>query len=300
MKRINMYLKIVIVFSILVLSLIGFFSLNVDNSKAKFSDSTTFNHYIKSNALYFKSDLLSNVGKTNYINNYNYTNIPFNIYNYLNDDKVTDYDISYTIGCTVDNAVSSYYNCYIDSTLNTKNGSILNTGICKNNGVQTNDTYEQCINNNYTWYSDMQSNSHNLRITNVNTTNVDEFNVIVTVEVTSPFKYTLTGTFHINNIYSNTLAQSFNVSIDTSGYYCILSITNDYYDNGNITINLLNNKYLFDETDSNYINSTNKLSSNNVINSITLNVPSNSRKMVKLFKNNNTCSLNNISYSISS
>ena len=171
-------------------------------SYARYVSNYAWNYYLGTKGFYFSSSELGINKVTNVNNNWGFESTYFTIRNSENDSLVTDYDIQYTVKCTILNDASSYSKCLLNGTnYDTFTGVISSSSVCRNNINQLDvSSYnkEKCESEGYEWY--IQENYKDLYFDIVKTgdKSIDHVNVLVEVTSTSPYTKTLIGEFNLS------------------------------------------------------------------------------------------------------
>lgn len=270
--------RIIILFCITLL----FFTISFTFGKYIFN--STKKYYLTSKGFYFKSDLLNVNSKLNTNLKWNGSNIEFNLTNSENDELVTEYAISYKLTCNVLGDQKEYIKCNLNDTEeNSYNGVLSSDSYCINTTDDTDVTSygkKQCEIEGYTWNKQKSTKTHyfNLELLD-NEKEIEEVEVEVKAESTSPYKTTLVGIFNLNYYKDD----SENTKIDLEKYYDYeeLSITNlsDYNKCYEITFD--NTKLINNDIDNTI---GNEVDENNKVNKITIEVPSKKYYSYKFYK----------------
>ena len=272
--------KILVAF---VVALCGVLLLTKGASYAKYASNSAWNYYLESKDFYLSSDYLSPNGMKNVNNNWDLSNIHFNVRNSHNDILATEYDINYKVTCTTNN---ENVLCNLNDTgKNEYNGVLSATKKCVNeiNEVDVSRLSEsECEVNGYEWKSIVATKDLHF-----NLTSETEFdNVIVNINVTSthPYKKTLLGTFELTK--------------DKSINGVVLSQYNNYdeYDRLIISNSYFNEKCVKVSYDSNVLRVDTPLvnvdsfeqDANGFINSVIFKVPSKESRTFKFYKVDST------------
>jgi len=297
MKK-NIMIPVSIVIAILLV--IGFFTIILFRSNAKYINYKEMNHYYESSKLYISSPILDTDNKNNIINNYKFSDIEFTVKNSLSSNQITNYDISYSIECSINEEASKYYKCVLDNTNNSATTKdLLKNSICQEDNTLTE---EECLKNEYTIELHEVENNHTLKLEKL----IEEEypNSYITVELnlstTKPFTYSLTGTY-ILNIDNNNQDIIEIKQLKELNSSCEYKITNKYLETKDVQLNIDTNNVLIDESSSIY---QSKLSSttniNNYIDSITISMNSFETKEINLYKKDfsTQCNIEYLTYSI--
>lgn len=190
MKKTTKILLIIVI----TLSFVFLFTKGV--SYAKYASNSVWNYYLESKKFYFSSDYLSINNTVNVNNNWDLSNIEFNLKNTDNNNIATDYDINYNITCTTDN---KDIKCNIlDTSSNNYTGILSSYQKCINNIDDIDvSSYDKtnCELNGYEWQS--IAATKDLYFNLESDIEFESVNVTIKVVTTSPFKKTLLGTFVI-------------------------------------------------------------------------------------------------------
>jgi hypothetical protein len=255
---------------------------------ARYVGNSVRDYYLKSKGFYFTSDYLSSNTVKNVNNLWTGENVYFNIKNSLNDVVVTDYDINYTVTCTIEGDASNYTECRI-------NGEEINTL----DGVLS--TFETCVNNKGDGIDVSSFNKTDCELEGyewVNEPSIKEFyfNVIlldpdyelkdVTVNVTatsnSPYRKTLSGDFILHKISE----EEKGVTIDYKNYenYDSLIISNSYPIEKCVKVSWDASKLVIDADKSEF--SSFEVDENGYINEIKLNIGAKKSKNYIFYRRN--------------
>lgn len=247
---------------LLIILLLGVLLAVKGVTLAKYVYNSAHNHYLSSKGFYFKSDYLKETSTDNLYNSWDGESIHFNIYNSKNKSLITKYDINYELKCEIiDSDVST--KCLLNGTNDsTFNGTISSVKTCTDGDITYNYNEEECLNNNLTW--DYIQNIDDLYF-NVESPDVKDVNVLITLKTTAPYSKTLKGNFLLHR-NSNTENITFKYKrYDELGK---LVITNTYNENKCLNITWDASKLRIHGD--NYLNYTKD--ANNYINSIKIQV----------------------------
>lgn len=216
--------NILIVLLVMVAGLIGIKGITY----AKYAYNSAWDHFLKSKGFYFSSDNLSINGLKNVNNAWNGENIYFNIKNSINDNVITNYDISYEAGCeVVDNPD---YDCKLNDDSNLVNGILSSFESCHNSlndGIDVSQlSKNDCEVNGYEWIKQTTISNLYFNIFSVNgdTQLPDDINVLVTVKSLDPYSETLRGNFLIHKMQTDD--NSLNMNYEHYENYGRLVISN--------------------------------------------------------------------------
>ena len=216
---------------LLIVILLGVLSLITYNySMARYVSNSFWNYYLGTKGFYFSSEQLDTTKITNINNNWERDSTYFRIMNSQNDYLVTDYDIEYTVKCTIQGDASEYSKCGLNGTeFDTFTGVLSFSGICINklDGQKVNfNTKEDCELNKYEWK--IQENYKDLYFDVIKTTDKDINYVSVLIEVTSnsPYRKTLVGEFNLST--TEMLESGLDINYKEFDNYSRVIITNSY------------------------------------------------------------------------
>ncbi len=188
----------------MLLLLLGVVSMSISFTFSKYVYNKLWTQYLIASELHLSSDHLSSKGIDNYYNYWFGNDIYFNIKNYINND-ITDSDIVYNITCEIEGDASNYAECII----NNESSSITNESLNKEefciNKIDEVDvslyTKSRCDQEGYIWESKKIKEElfFNVFLTNENY-ELDEVEVLIKVESTSPYNKILKGTFYLKKV----------------------------------------------------------------------------------------------------
>ena len=226
-------------------------------SFARYVSKTAWNHYLSTKGFYFSSEQLDTTKVTNVNNNWNLESTYFTIKNSEDNILVTEYDINYTVKCTIQNEASSYSKCTLNGTdSDTFTGVISSSSVCKNN-IDDEDTSlytkEECETKGYEWI--VQENHKELYFDVVKTTEQElkDVNVLIEVTTNKPFSKKITGEFKLSNVE----IEKNGLELDYKEYdnYNRLIVTNSYDENKCVKLNWNPNNLQIDDTNQKIISS---------------------------------------------
>lgn len=215
MKKLTKHIfAVIIVVVAVVLSICSF-------SYAKYVSDSVWNYYIESQGFYFSSDYLGTTSVANVNNIWDGSSVHFNVKNAINDGVTTIADINYTVTCTLNNSDT----CKLNGTdSNTYTGVLSSYEACTNNSTDGVDvsTYDKstCEMNSYNWSKQVASKDLYFDIANS-----DNVIATITVQSTSPYSKTLTGTFELNKV---TESESVSLKYTNKTNYSRLVISNSF------------------------------------------------------------------------
>ena len=266
MKKRTKYLLLLVIF----LSIISIITSGY--SFAKYVSNHAWNYYLGTKGFYFSSEQLGSTKITNINNNWNFEKTLFTIKNSENDFLVSDYDIEYTVKCTIQNEAAKYSKCTLNGTnSNTFNGKISSSSRCQNNIDEfdvSSYNKEQCESNGYEWF--VQENYKELYFDIAKTTekNLDYVSVLIEVTSTAPYSKTLLGEF---NLSSGGIQES-GLKIDYQEFnnYSRVIVSNSYDEKKCVKLSWNSENLRIDETSGQL--SSYQYDKNNNINEIIFNI----------------------------
>ena len=257
---------------LLVIFLLFVFVVTNGYSYAKYVSNSVWNYYLETKGFYFTSEQLGTNKIVNVDNNWDFGSVFFSLKNSENGNLVSDYDIEYTVKCTIQNDASSYSKCVLNGTdSDTFNGVISSSSICRNNinSVDVSSYIEdKCKADGYEWV--VQENYKDLYFDVVKTGEVDLDYVSVLIEVTStvPYSKTLLGEFNLSSI--NMIENSLKVSYKEFNNYSRVVLSNSYDENKCVKLNWNSNNLRIDEINDGILSY--QYDNNGYINEIKLNI----------------------------
>ena len=262
-----------------VAALCGVLFITKGVSYAKYASNSAWNYYLESKDFYLSSDYLNTDGMKNVNNNWDLSNIHFNVKNSHNDILATEYDINYKVTCTTNNENVS---CNLNDTgKNEFNGVLSTTKKCINeiNEVNVSSLSEsECEVNGYEWKSIVATKDLYF-----NLASESEFeNIIVNINVTStsPYKKTLLGTFELtkDKSVSGVISSQYN----NYNEYDRLIVSNSYSNEKCVKVSFDSNVLRVD-TPLNNVDSFGQ-DTNGYINSIIFRIPQKENRTFKFYK----------------
>jgi len=260
-------------YMLLVVMLLGLLSIiTYSYSFAKYVSNHAWNYYLGTKGFHFSSEQLGITKVTNVNNNWDFESTHFTLKNSDNDFLVSDYDIEYTVKCTIQNDASNYSKCTLNGTdSDTFKGIISSSSICKNNIDELDvSSYNQneCESNGYEW--NIQKNYKDLYFDVIKTGEKDLNYVSVLIEATStlPYSKTLLGEFNL----SSAEIQEIGLKLDYKEFdnYSRVIISNSYDENKCVKLNWNADNLRIDETNEHILSY--QYDSNNNINEIKFNI----------------------------
>lgn len=270
---------------ILIVVLIGFCLGLFLTTLARYSSSNVWNYYLESQGFYFSSDNLSN-DQVNVDTFWDGSSVHFNVKNFSNNNLISSKDISYQVSCEV---IDSDIPCTLNGTeSSTVNGVLSKSSRCVNEIDQidvSSMNKTECEVAGYTW--------ENISVTNdlyfdIDSDEVTEVGVLITVNSTSPFRKTMSGIFNLSK--SDVVTGNIDHSINHYDSFDELIISNSYDTGKCVSVSFDSSKRVIDLTsDMNILSSDN----NGYVNSFSFGVGSMSNEKI-IFYNKTGLDFNDI------
>lgn len=265
-KRTRYLLLFVVLLSILSIVTSGY-------SLARYASSEAWNYYLGTKGFYFASDQLGTQKVINTNNNWEFERTTFNIKNSENEFLISDFDINYTVKCSIQNDASKYSKCTMNGTdSSTFNGTLSSSGVCKNNIDDVDvSSYnrKKCELNSYEWKIQESEKELYFDIVKTGEGNLDYVSVLIEITSTDPYSKTLTGEF---NLSSGIFKESgLEVNYKEFDNYNRVIISNSYDENKCVKLKWNSDNLRLDRTNEQI--SSYEYDENNVnINGITFNI----------------------------
>ena len=260
---------------ILIVVLIGFCLGLFLTTLARYSSSNVWNYYLESQGFYFSSDNLSN-DQVNVDTFWDGSSVHFNLKNFSNNNLITSKDISYQVSCEV---IDSDIPCTLNGTeSSTVNGVLSKSSRCVNEIDQidvSSMNKTECEVAGYTW--------ENISVTNdlyfdIDSDEITDVSVLITVNSTSPFRKTMTGVFNLSK--SEVVTGNIDYNVNHYDSFDELIISNSYDTGKCISVSFDSSKRIVDITnDMNIISSDN----NGYVNSFSFGVGSMSNDKIVFY-----------------
>lgn len=270
---------------ILIVVLIGFCLGLFLTTLARYSSSNVWNYYLESQGFYFSSDNLSN-DQVNVDTFWDGSSVHFNVKNFSNNNLISSKDISYQVSCDV---IDSDIPCTLNGTeSSTVNGVLSKSSRCVNEIDQidvSSMNKTECEVAGYTW--------ENVSVTNdlyfdIDSDEITDVSVLITVNSTSPFRKTMTGVFNLSK--SEVVTGNIDYNVNHYDSFDELIISNSYDTGKCISVSFDSSKRIVDITnDMNIISSDN----NGYVNSFSFGVGSMSNEKI-IFYNKTGLDFNDI------
>ena len=256
--------------AVILLSLVSVITYNY--SMAKYVSNSFWNYYLSTKGFYFSSEQLDTNKITNVNNNWEFDSTYFRIKNSENDFLISDYDIEYTVKCSIQNDAKEYSKCTLNGTeSDTFTGILSSSSKCINNiNEQDVSTYtkENCETSGYEWK--VQENFKDLYFDIIKTSDQELTYASVLIEVTSNAPYTkkLVGEFNLSS--SELQESSLKINYKEFDNYSRVIITNSYDENKCVKLSWNQDNLRIDKTSENIISF--KQDTNNIINEVIFNI----------------------------
>lgn len=228
---------------ILIVVLIGFCLGFFLTTLARYSSSNVWNYYLESQGFYFSSDNLSN-NQSNVDTFWDGSSVHFNLKNFSNNNLISSKDIAYQVSCEV---IDSDIPCTLNGTeSSTVNGVLSKSSRCVNEIDQidvSSMNKTECEVAGYTW--------ENISVTNdlyfdIDSDEVTEVSVLITVNSTSPFRKTMSGIFNLSK--SDVVTGNIDYSINHYDSFDELIISNSYDSGKCVSVSFDSSKRVIDLT----------------------------------------------------
>lgn len=264
---------------IIVLVLVVLVSTLLISSFARYGFNHVWNYYLESRGFYLTSDYLEN-NKKNINTLWDGGSVHLNVNNYANNNLITDFDIHYDITCTVLN--NDPYVCKINGTNNSKVSMTLSSNSRCINNIDSEDVSllgkSECEIGGYEWTNLMVSQDVYFDIQSLNQEEINNANVRITVDSTSPYRKSISGTFSL--FKNNQIVGEISKQIDDNELYDDLIITNSYNIRKCVLVNFDNTKRIVDKGND-FISPT--TSDNGYINAFKIIVDAKSNKKIRFY-----------------
>lgn len=246
--------------------LLGLISLITSNyTMAKYVSNSALNYYLSTKGFYFSSDELDTIQTTNINNNWDQESIYFTLKNSENDFLISDYDIKYTVTCTIQNEAAEYSKCILNGKdSNTFTGIISASSVCINNIDEVDvSTYkkEDCESAGYEWKAQESFKEMYFDIVKTGDKDINYVSVLIEVTSTEPYSKTLLGEFNLSSI--DVVDSGLGIDYKEYDDYSRVVITNSYDENKCVKLKWNADNLRIDETSGN-ISSFKTDSSNNI------------------------------------
>ena len=264
-KRTKCLLLIVMLLALLSMCTYGY-------SFAKYVTNSAWNYYLGTKGFYFSSDELGIDKITNVNNNWDNDSIHFILKNSENDYLISDYNIEYTVKCTVKGDAANYSKCVLNGTENDVfDGVLSSSGKCVDNKyLEDVSGYNQkdCNDNNYEWI--IQENYKDLYFDIVKTgeQDINYVSVLIEVTTTSPYSKTISGEFNLSNVPIQ--ESGLGISYKEFDNYSRVIISNSYDENKCFKLNWNPDNLRIDEINAQI--SSYQTNTNGFINEIKFNI----------------------------
>lgn len=268
--------------------IVGIFLCIYALTYGKYVFNSAWDYYLKSKGFYFSSDNLSaNVAK-NVNNLWDGGSVHFNIRNNLNQAVVSNYDIGYTIICTIKGEAASYTECHLNGTeSNTEDGMLNSIQRCNNTTGDEIDVsafnQTECETGGYTWLNEiaMKDFYFDVAVTDIGYVLKDVV-VSVTVASTTPYTKTISGDFTLHKSVMEEDKLTMNYKNYTN--YDKLIVSNSYSDTKCVKVTWDSSKLIINEDKSKF--SSYGEDTNGYINEIKFNVGAKESQSYRFYKKN--------------
>jgi len=239
---------------------------------AKYVSNYAWDYYLGSKGFYFSSEELDTTKVTNVNNNWNFDSTYFTIKNSLNDFLITEYDIGYTVKCTIQNDDANYSKCTLNGTdSDSFTGVISSSYICKDNINDLDVSYynqKDCESNGYEWTN--QENYKDLYFDVVKTgeQEINDVSVLIEVTTTSPYKKTISGEFNLSSVEVE--KSGLEISYKELSNYSRAIISNSYDEDKCVKLTWNSDNLRIDDSSENIISY--QIDENRYINEIIFNI----------------------------
>lgn len=241
-------------YMLLLLIILGIISMLTGGySYARYVSNSAWNYYLGTKGFYFTSEQLGINKITNINNNWEFESTFFKLKNSENDYLITDYDIEYTVKCTIQNDAKNYSECRLNGTnSSTFTGVISSSGICKTTNNEIDESsYNQgeCETKGNKWNAQESYKELYFDIVKTTEKDLDYVSVLIEVETTSPYSKKILGEFNL----SSTEIQENGLKIDYKELdnYSRIIISNSYNEDKCIKLNWNSTDLRIDETNGN-------------------------------------------------
>ncbi|NLL01811.1 MAG: hypothetical protein GX265_02185 [Mollicutes bacterium] len=283
---------IIIILICLVIAII----LPLTWSLAKYVKDVVLEYQMKSKGFYFSSpDLEPN----KVINSWSGEAINFTLLNSISDELITEYDINYEVTCEILGDASSLAACHVNNEeTNSDTGVLMSYQHCLNNkqdGIDVaNYNKDECELGGYTWEKQIATQNLSFKIIPNEEEEINEIEVKISINSTSPYKKTLVGNFILYKAYDN--SDKLQTEYHDLGDFIKLVLTNKQSNQRCINIKWDSEELLIDE-DISFYNSY-EVDENDNIEEIEFNeVPNSSREFTFFKKTENEITLENFEIS---
>lgn len=260
-------------YKLLIVLVLGVFSLITYNySFAKYVSNHAWNYYLGTKGFYFGSEHLGITKVVNVNSNWDFERTSFILKNIENDFLISDYDIEYTVKCTIQGEASEYSKCTLNGTdKDTFNGVISSNSMCKNTkDLEDVSSYtkEECETKGYEWIVQENFKEMYFDVVKTGEEDINYVSVLIEVTSTSPYTKTLLGEF---NLTSTDIKEN-GLSLDYKEYdnYSRVVVTNSYDEDKCVKLNWNADNLRLDNTGNETLLYGND--SNNNINEIRFNI----------------------------
>lgn len=286
-------------YKLLIVLVLGVFSLITYNySFAKYVSNHAWNYYLGTKGFYFGSEHLGITKVVNVNSNWDFERTSFTLKNSENDFLVSDYDIEYTVKCTIQGEASEYSKCALNGTdKDTFDGVLSSNSMCKNTkDLEDVSSYtkEECETKGYEWIVQENFKEMYFDIVKTGEEDINYVSVLIEATTTSPYTKTLLGEF---NLTSNDIKEN-GLSLDYMEYdnYSRVTVTNSYDEDKCVKLNWDADNLRLDNTSNETLLYGND--SNNNINEIRFNIKKKDSVSYVFYKTNFNIEYNSQEFSL--
>lgn len=250
-------------------------------SYSKYVHNSVRNYYFKTKGFYFNSENLSINLKKNTNLSWDGNDIHFNLNNFIDDDNITTFDISYRVTCEV--LGNNNYTCNLNNTnSSTYEGVLSATSSCINNkedGVDVSSmTKSECEMAGYDFERQKSTKDMYFNI-QTNGDTLEDVEVRITAQTLNKYRQTLTGKYKLHK--TSVVGEDISTNYETYENYDKYTISNVSNSRKCVNVSFSDNDLRFDnsvELES-YTNG-----SNNYVNSFVISLNSNEIKELYFYK----------------
>ncbi len=264
---------------IIVITLIIAVTITGVATFSRYIKDSLYNYYLESHGFYLSSEELGN-NKVNTNMLWDGNQVYFGVNNFINKSSITDYDIDYTVSCSVVD------NPDLICSLNGENKSVLTLKLnhdehcideVNEHNVASYDK-DNCISNDYTWKNHQVTDQIYFEVTDRNDNPITDANIMITVRSTAPYQKELTGTFKLHKVAVSNQAITYEVR--NQDLYHELVLTNHSDENKCVLVSFDSTTRILLDDDT----LTNQITDNNgYVNSFKVTINSLNNKKISLY-----------------
>ena len=223
-KKITKYL------SIIVAALVGILIITRGITYAKYVSNAVLNYYLSSKGFYFDSEVLSSNTKKNADTSWNGEDVVFTLTNSANSSLATEYDIKYTVTCTVEEENTTKV-CFLNGTnSSTINATLSSATGCRNykkDNIDTSSYNEtRCRELGYSWEAIPTTANISFNVVDSTGKDVDTATVLITATSTKPYEKTLSAKYILSKDKSE--IGTLSLKYESKDSYENIIVTNSY------------------------------------------------------------------------